>query len=112
MKIDTLEEPRKPCAQAASACTARMFHCRANRTAPAGFALLATPALPSASGADSCGTSSGIAASASTVRIPLAAASRVAAAPLRPLTVASPLPGATTSEEHTSELQSLRHLVC
>src|SRR5213080_883010 len=97
MKIDTPEEPRAPCAQATSACTARMFHWRAKRTAPAGLALLATPPSAAASGADNWGSSRAIPASASTAWIPRPPASVAGPDPLRPLTAASPLPGDTHS---------------
>src|SRR5437764_10872165 len=97
MKIDTPEEPRAPCAQATSACTARMFHWRAKRTAPAGLALLATPPSAAASGADNWGTSRAIPTSASTAWIPRPPASVAGPDPLRPLTAASPLPGDTHS---------------
>src|SRR5213082_2991018 len=92
MKIDTPEEPRAPCAQATSACTARMFHWRAKRTAPAGLALLATPPSAAASGADNWGTSRAIPTSASTAWIPRPPASVAGPDPLRPLTAVTRAP--------------------
>src|SRR2546430_2948455 len=97
MKIDTPEEPRAPCAQATSACTARMFHWRAKRAARAGLASLAAPPSAAASGADNWGSSRAIPASASTAWIPRPPASVAGPDPLRPLTAASPLPGDTHS---------------
>src|ERR1051325_3193618 len=98
MKIDTSEEPRTPCAQAASACTARMFHCRAKNRAAVGSALLATPPASPASSAVR-GTSSVITVSRSTDWIPLPEASVARVAPVRPLTTARPLAGDTHSTE-------------
>src|SRR2546423_13359612 len=94
MNADALEVPRALCAQAKSACTARMFHWRAKKRAAAGTALLASPPVASAASAVTAwGISSAIAASASTVWIPRPAASDAGPDPPRPLTAARPLPG-------------------
>src|SRR2546425_3889918 len=93
MKIDTLEEPRNPCAQAASACTARMFHWRANRTAPAGLSALCRPVAPPASTAPSVGLSSRSRSSSSTSATLWLLAREAAEVLERPRTTARPAPG-------------------
>lgn len=93
MKIDTSLEPKNWWAQAASACTARMFHCLAYRAAPAGLVGLPTPSAFAASGSEVAGMSSSRDSSASTAWTPGEPASVAGAEPTRPLTVASPVPG-------------------
>src|SRR2546430_9847589 len=97
MKTETLGEPRKPAAQAASARTASMFHCSPKKNASAGL-----PGLSSASEATRVapltrGTTSATDWSASTAWIPFRPASVAGADPCSPLTAASPVLGETQS---------------